>query len=64
MDVTWTARGVIARLSNGSYAFMTAQDAIDFASWCIDHSVELAARAEEIRKQQEQEQQEQEKQDA
>lgn len=59
MDMTWTARGVIARLSNGSYAFMTAQDAIDFASWCIDHSVELAMRAEELRKEKQQEQERQ-----
>ena len=65
MDVIWTARGVLARVCNGSYVFMTAQDAIDFASWCIDHSMELVARAEEIRKQQEHEQaqEEQEKQD-
>lgn len=59
MEITWTARGVIARLSNGSYAFMTAQDAIDFASWCIDHSVELAMRAEELRKEKQQEQERQ-----
>lgn len=59
MDVTSTARGVIARLSNGSYTFMTAQDAIDFASWCIDHSVELAMRAEELRKEKQQEQERQ-----